>query len=255
MIFKRSKLDVAEDSKPLEEKIAKIKRIVYRTLVDESTVKLLGEREKSKLFSKMGFLKPKNEDIQLESLEKSYDPFFIVNGAYSVDYYRKHVYKLDVGEDVSELVIFGQVLKPKAASSSKFRGKGKEVELEVEQRITKRNSAYIVLDRKGREVEVEKFPTAPAEDNPKKALAEVGEKVWESDVSPGEAVEIVRSKVVNRPEDLGRIANELFEVSECNIVYVPIYQAMYKNINTWEEKTLLVNAVTSKLIEKAGQAS
>ena len=255
MIFKRSKLNVAKDSKPLEEKIAKIKRIVYRTLVDESTVKLLGEREKSKLFSKMGFLKPKNEDIQLESLEKSYDPFFIVNGTYSIDYYRKHVYKLDVGEDVSELVIFGQVLKPKAASSSKFRGKGKEVELEAEQRITKRNSAYIVLDRKAREVEVEKFPTAPAEENPKKALAEVGERVWEFEVSPEEAIEIVRSKVVNRPEDLGRIANELFEVSECNIVYVPVYQAMYKNVNTWEEKTLLVNAVTSRLVEKADQAS
>jgi hypothetical protein len=255
MIFKRSKLNAAKDSKPLEEKIAKIKRIVYRTLVDESTVKLLGEKEKSKLFAKMGFLKPKNEDIQLESLEKSYDPFFIVNGTYSIDYYRKQVYKLDVGEDVSELVIFGQVLKPKAAGSSKFRGKAKEVELEVEQRIVKGNSAYIVLDRKGREVEVEKFPTAPAEEKPKKALAEVGERVWEFEVSPEEAIEIVRSKVVNRPEDLGRIANELFEVSECNIVYVPVYQAMYKNVNTWEEKTLLVNAVTSEPMERADQAS
>jgi hypothetical protein len=250
MILRRSKLNVAKDAKPLEEKISKMKRIVYKTLVEPSTVKLLGEKDKSKLFAKMGFLKPKNEDIQLESFEKCYEPFFIIDGRYSIDYYRKHVYKLDVGDDVSELVIFNQVLEPKSASSSKFRGKAKEVELEAEQRIVEKNSAYIVLDRKGREVEVEKFPTAPAEEKPKKALAEAGERVWELEVPPEEAIEIVRSKVVNRPEDLGRIANELFEVSECNIVYVPVYQAIYKNVNTWEEKTLLVNAVTSKPVEK-----
>lgn len=230
-----------------------MKKIVYRTLVDESTVKLVGEREKCKLFARMGFLKPKPEDIHFESIEKFYDPFFIINARYSIDYYRKHIYKLHVEEDVSELVIFDQVLKPKAPSSAKLGGKEKVVELEAEQRIIKENSAYMVLDRKGREVKVEDFPTAPAEEKPQKALAEAGKRVRKFEGEPVKAIGIVRSRVVKRPKDLGRTTKELFEVSEYNIVYVPVYRATYRNAKTWEQKTLLVNGVTSKPIKNRDQ--
>lgn len=241
---------MAQSVKVLEEKISKMKKIVYKTLVDPSTVKLIGEKKRGKLFAKMGFLRQKPEDVQFESLEKFYDPFFILNGRYLIDYYRKRIYKLDVEEEVSEIVIFNQVLKPKTPSLAKFRRKGKEVELKADQRIIKENSNYMVLDRKGREIKVEEFPPAPSEEEPEKVLAEAGDRVWKLEVSPERAIEIFRSKVVDRPQDVERINIELFEVSDRTIVYVPVYRATYRNVKTGEKKTILVNGITSKLVEK-----
>jgi len=233
----------------LKEKIAEMKTIVYKTIVDPSTVKLIGEKEKGKLFSKMGLLKPKPEEIQSEPLETLYNPFYTIDGKYLVDYYRKRVYKLDVEEEVSELVVFNHVLKPERPRLPKLREKPQEVELETEQRIIKENSLYMVLDRKGREVSVEELPAAPAEEEPERILAEAGEKVWKLETSPEKAIEILKSQVVDRPKDAARITKELFEVSDFTIVYVPIYQATYKNVKTEESKTILVNGVTSKLVE------
>lgn len=241
---------MAKDVKVREEKIAEMKTIVYKTLVDPSTVKLIGEREKVKLFTKMGFLKPNPEDVQLDSLEKLYDPFFIINGRYFIDYYRKKVYKLDVEEDVSELLILNQVFTPKTPTLAKLRGKVREVELEAEQRIIKENSAYTVLDKKGKEVELERFSAAPAEEDPKKVLNEAGERVFNLQISPKKAIAIFRSKVINRPPDAERITRELFEVSENNLVYVPIYQVTYKNVKNKHKKSVKVNGVTSKLLSR-----
>ncbi|MCK4953195.1 zinc-ribbon domain-containing protein [Candidatus Bathyarchaeota archaeon] len=239
---------IKEEKELIEEKIPEMKTIVYKTLVDPSTVKLVGEREKVKLFTKMGFLKPKSEDIKFETLEKFYDPYFIINGRYFIDYYRKHIHKLEVEEDVSEIVIFNQVLKPKTPSTlTKLRRKGKEVELEVEQRIIKENSAYLALNRKGQIVKVEELTTAPAEAEPEKVLTEAEDRVWRSEASPKKAIEVFRSRVVSRPDDAERITKELFEVSEYTLVFIPIYQATYKNLKTNQENSLQVNGVTSTI--------
>lgn len=244
----RRRIEGKGEERLIEEKIPEMKTIVYKTLVDPSTVKLVGEREKAKLFTKMGFLRPKSEDIQFEILEKFYDSYFIINGRYFIDYYRKHIYKLEVEEDVSEIVIFNQVLKPKIPSTlTKLRRKGKEVELEAEQRIIKENSAYMALNRKGQVVKVEEITTAPAEAEPEKVLNEAGDRVWRSEASPEKAIDIFRSRVVSRPDDAERITRELFEVSEYTLVFIPLYQVTYKNLKTNQEKILLVNGVTSTI--------
>jgi hypothetical protein len=237
-----------EEEELIEEKISEMKTIVYKTLVDPSTVKVVGEREKVKLFTKMGFLRPKLEDIKFEMLEKFYDPYFIINGRYFIDYYKKQLHKLEVEEDVSEIVIFDQVLKPKTPSAlTKLRRKGQEVELEVEQRITKETAAYLALNRKGQIVKVEELTTAPAEAEPEKVLTEAEDRVWRSEASPKKAIEIFRSRVVNRPDDAERITRELFEVLEYTLVFIPIYQVTYKNLKTNQENILFVNGVTSTI--------
>jgi len=243
---------LAQNVKVLEEKMSEMKTIVYKSLVDPSTVKLIGEKEKLKLFKKMVFLKPKPEEIRFESLEKFYEPYIIVNGKYRIDYYRRRTYTLEIGDDVSELVIFNHTLKPKTSTLAKIQRKGREVELEAEQRIVKEQSAYLILDRESREVAAEELPAAPAEEDPGKVLAEAGEKAWRLETPPEKAVEIVKSRVIDRPKNAVRITSETFEVSEYTVVYTPVYQATYKNVNTGKIKSLLVSGVTSKVIEKAG---
>ncbi|MCW4020983.1 MAG: hypothetical protein NWF14_07140 [Candidatus Bathyarchaeota archaeon] len=234
----------SRDDEVREEHISELKTIVYKTIVDPSTVRLICEKEKLKLFRRIGFLKPKPEEIQFNSLEKFYEPFVIVNGKYRIDYYRRRIHNLEIEDDVSELVVFNHVLKPKISSMDKIQRKGRTAELEAEHRIVKEKSVYLVLDRKGREVAVEDLPTAPAEERPEEILAETDDKVWRLEVAPESAIGTVR------PKDAVRTASETFEVSEFTVVYTPVYQAACKNVKTGETRSLLISGVTSKIIEK-----
>ena len=230
-------------------KIAKIRTIVYKTLVDLSTVKLIGEREKVNLFTKMGIVKPRSKDIQLESLITIYEPFYTIKGRYYIDYYRKKLYHLDIEDDVKELLVFDRTLPPKTSKLGKIRGKEREIELEADQRIIKENSAYIILDRKGEEVELEKFPVAPSEENTEKILAEIKKKKLE--ITPEKTVDILKSRILSRPEDVARTQEEFFEVSDHTLVYIPIFLATYKRDKTKNKKTISVNGVTAEILSQA----
>ena len=173
----------------MEERIGEMKTIIYKTLVDSSTVGLIGEREKVGLFTKLGIVRPKSEDIQLESLNTVYKPFYAIKGRYYIDYYRKTLYHLDVEDDVIELLILEKTLKPKKSKLAKLRGKEREVELEAEQRITKEKSAYIILDQEGEEINLEKFPVAPSEENIEKTLSEIQKR--RTEITPGKTIEIL----------------------------------------------------------------
>lgn len=239
--------------KDLEETIVKLKTIVYKTLVDPSTVKLICEREKQKLFTKMGFIKPKKTDIKFEMLEKFYDPFFVIKGRYFIDYYSKRVYNLDVDEDFQELLLFNRVLKPKMPTLAKLRGKVREVTLDAELRFVKENFVYIILDKRGGEVDLETFPTAPMEENPNQVLTDARKRVWIHKFSPDQAMEIFRSKVISRPSDANRMRKELLEVSEFNLVYVPIYQTVYRKVNNGTRKSVMVDGVTSLIVSRQNE--
>ena len=241
-----SELESRVERKLPKEKIPEMKTIVYKTLVDPSTVKLIGEREKGKLFTKMGFLRPKPEEVQWDSLKKYYELYITVNGRYTIDYYRKHVYTLEVDEDVRELVIFDHVLRPKTRKLAKLRRGGKEVELESEQRILHESAVYLILDRKGQEVDLKQLPSAPSEEQPEKILAE-SERVRLLEIPAEKAIDAVRSKIAKRPLDAERIIQELFEVSEYSIVYTPVYEATYRNTKNNEIKILKIDGVTCKV--------
>ncbi|MCW4027139.1 MAG: hypothetical protein NWE76_06620 [Candidatus Bathyarchaeota archaeon] len=235
------------DAKVPEEYIAELRTIVYKTTVDESTLKLIGEKEKLKLFKKMPFLKRGPEDIQFESLEKFYEPFITASGKYHVDYYRRRTYQLEAEDDVSELVIFNHVLKPETSTLAKMQRKGQTVELEADERVVREQSAYLILDWKGREITVDELPAAPAEENPEGILAEAGENVWSLEVTPEKAVETVRARIVDRPRNAVRMSSETFEVTERTVVYVPLYEVTYKKLDSGETKSLVVNGVTSAI--------
>ena len=232
----------------LEEKIVKLKTIVYKKIVDPSIIKLIGEREKLKLFTKIGLIKPKKEEIQFVALKTFYEPFFIIKGRYNIDYYRRKKYHLTIEDDVKELLVFEKILQPTASKISELRGKERSIELAADQRIIKEKSDYIILDFKGQEVELENFPVAPSEEEIEKILS--NEDIKKSEISPEKAIKILRKKIVDKPKDVGHIQKELFEVTEYNLVYVPIYQTFYKNIKNQSIKNIIINGVSAKLLHQ-----
>jgi len=87
----------------IKEKIVPRKTIVYKTLVDPAVMKISGERIKTQLFARFGFLKPKPDEVQLVSIDKYYEIYMLIDGKYFIDYYRKRNYRVKVEKTVFEV--------------------------------------------------------------------------------------------------------------------------------------------------------
>jgi len=232
---------------PVPEKIAKRKIIVYKSRVDPTIVKLTAEKMKNKLFIKFGFSKPRPEEIRVVSVDKYYEPYVLIDGKYSVDYYKKRVYTFDVDKRTEELKILGETFIPESLVSPTGEER-KVIKLEAEERSSYEEKAYVVLDKTGREIPPDQVPSAPSEDHPQKILKEFGKKSGKIKISPQKGLEIVKSRIVKRPPDTDRVENELFQVSEHAVIYSPVYEITFRNLRTGEEKIIKIDGVTAKII-------
>ena len=233
----------------IEERIEERKLIVHKIAIDLETARRVVEKGKTKFFAKLGFLKPKHEEIEIESVELFYEPFIVAKARYFLDYYKKKTYTIKVGEEVSEVIAFGQTLKP-AVSKEKgiLRRPHKAIAFDAQERVLHKVATYIVLNRKGREIDPAKLPSAPTEPDSNKALKEVSEKLRKLKGSPDIILEIIRKRTAKKPPDVGRIAEEVFEVTEYALVYTPIYEARCRRLKTGEIKIVPISGVTSKML-------
>ncbi len=235
-----------EPKSPFEEKIASRKTIVYETLVHPAVIKIAADNLKDQLFAKYGFLKAKPEEVTIASIDVYYEPYIVISGKYSIDYFRKHVWTLKVADEVSEVTLCLEKFKPTQvpdSSGKAYMG----IKLEGEERVKNEIKASLALDKSGRDVSLKELPSAPSERNPEEVLAKSGTKEVPADFD----LSVLRTRIFKRPSELSWIVNELFEVNERTVIYAPRFRAVFKNVNTGKEKTAVFDGVTGKLIQKA----
>lgn len=237
--------DTPSREKAFEERICDRKVLVYKTLVDPSVVKFIGEKLRPKIFLRFGFLKAKPGDVELSSIEKFYEPFLILDAKYSIEYLRKREVSFGVDPEVREVIILNQSFKPELLEDSKS-GAGRVVRLEAQERLTREERVYMVLNKEGREVPVDAVPHAPSEEDPKKILEEFRERVGALEFDPKREIDLVRSRVFRRPPDVFRAIRESFEVSDRSIVYVPVYEITFRNARTGETRKVRIDGVSAK---------
>lgn len=236
---------ISTEPLPSNEKIAERKTIVYETRVDPTVIKLAGEKVKDQLFARFGFLKPKPEEVQFVSMDKYYEPYVMISGTYSLNYYRKCFYTVSIDKHVLEVILLDHKLKPEQSMDSSA-GDRYVIKLEGEERIVNEAKASLLLDRLGQDVTLEKLPFAPSERNPKKILATCGAE----DIAENADVDMLRSRILKRPADISRIVSELFEVTERAVIYTPRFTVLYRNLKTNEEKTLEFDGVTGERFQQ-----
>lgn len=232
---------------PMLEEIPERKIVVYKTLVDPTVVKIAGEKLKIKLFTRFLFMKPRPEEIQTVSVEKYYEPYFLVDGNYSIDYYRKRFYTFNVDRRVQEVILLEKTLTPdlpKKRSKMSY----KSITLEGEERLLHENKACLLLNEAGREVNPRQVPSAPCEEHPKKALKKFKENMKNVEAAPNKEIVILSSKIVKKPPDVERVVKEQFQVSERSVIYKPVYKLTFKNVRTDEVKTVKIDGVTGRPI-------
>jgi hypothetical protein len=235
---------------PIPEKISKRKVIVYKSRVDPTIVKLTAEKMKYKLFAKFGFSKRRSEEIRVVSVDKYYEPYILIDAKYSIQYFKKRVYTLDVDPETEEVKILGESYKPEieASRSGEVEEPRKVVRLEAEMWSSYHDKAYLVLDREGQEIPPDQVPAAPSEDHPEKILKEFSKKTGRVQISPRKEIEMVKARIVKRPSDIAEIEDEMFQISEHAVIYSPIYEITFRNVRTGEERLVKIDGVSAKII-------
>jgi hypothetical protein len=236
----------AEPKQPFEERIAARKTIVYETLVDPIAVKIAAENLKGQLFPKHGLFKTKPEEVKVVSVVKYYKPYIMVSGEYTIYYYRKRVCTVKVSDDVCEVLMGIDKFKPKQVADS-FGKVNREIELRGEERVKKKVKASLVLDELGRDVSLKELPSAPSERNPEEVLSKSCTKV-----PPEWDLNVLRTRIFKRPTDVSWIANELFEVNERAVIYVPVFKVIFRKVKTGQEKTYEFDGLAGKIIPRRG---
>jgi len=237
------KIVVSPETRRRREKIAERKTVVYETRADTTVVQVTGERLKTQLFTRFGFMKPALEEIKFVSIDKYYEPYMVMSARYFIDYFRKCAYKVKVDKKVLEIILLNHKLKPNQVADS-FENNYKELKLEGEERLINEAKISLILDKSGHEVTANSLPSAPSERDPKKIL----KKYAAQEIAPDADLEIIRSRILHRPKDADRVVKELFEISERTIIYTPRFRLVYRNVKTGNEKTLEIDGVTTERI-------
>lgn len=228
----------------LPQKIVDRKIIVLKSRLDPTMARLLGEKVKGKFFVRLGFLKPKPEEILLISVDKFYEPYIIVGGKYAIDYCKRRVYAIKVDEEMREIVIAGKKFKPEPLSPER---QSKVIKFEGEGHFHYEDEAYFILDRMGREVAPDQLFYAPFEEQPEK-LREISMKLREVKISPEQEIDFLRSRIVNRPSDVDEVIKEWFEVNQRVMIYIPTYELTFQDVKTGKEAILEIDGITGKMI-------
>jgi hypothetical protein len=221
-----------------KENIVERKTVVYETHLDPAVIRVTGEKLKKQLFTRYGLFKPKSEEIQFVSLDKYYEPYMVINGRYLIDYFRNRTYLFKVDEAVREVVLLNNKFTPEASRNARV------VKLSGEERLVQEEKSFLIMDKNGRDAQVENLPSAPSEKKPEKAIDKYGIE----ELPENTDVDFVRARIARRPEDISRIVEEIFEVTERTVIYAPRFRVAFKNTTTGEEKALVIDGVSSKRI-------
>jgi hypothetical protein len=228
---------ISAETSPTKENIVERKTIVYEAPIDPTVIRVSGEKLKQQLFTRLGLLKPRSEEIQFISLDKYYEPYIVISGKYFIDYYRKCTYIFKVDEGVKEVVLLNNKFLPEAAKSSRI------IKLPGEERLIKEAKAFLIMDKNGRDTTVDNLPSAPSEKKPEKVIKEFGAELTEN-----VDVNFVRERIAKRPKDISRIVEEVFEITDRSVIYTPRFKLLFKNVKTGEEKVMILDGVTSRKI-------
>jgi len=221
--------------------------VIYKACINPTMIRLAVDKIKKDLFVKRGFFGPKSMEMRYVSIDKHYEPYIFLEGKYSVDYYFKHPLTLQVDDDTDEIIILGKKFKPKIMNDPE-KGTYGVITLEAEKHFYRQKEVNLILDKAGIEVPLKRIPLAPSEEDPKRIFEECKDTIEEPQIPPDKDVEILRSRIVQRPEKMTRIEKELFEVSEHAVIYTPIYWLTFQNVKTGEKKIVKIDGVTAKIL-------
>lgn len=228
---------------PIPEEVTERKVIVYKPRVDIRAVSKIAEQMKTQLFRRFLFMKPKLEEVKVVSIDKYFEPFVVIDGEYCINYSKNWVHNIQVDDTMQELKLFSEKVLPKTLKGH-LEIPCKILQLTGEGRFKMVKKERIIFDKQWREVGLEQLPLLPFEEQPEKVLSKFEPNLEAEKELTSREVEILKSRIARRPEEILLIHNELFKVSERAVIYKPMYQIIFQNIKTRKKMSMAVDAIT-----------
>jgi hypothetical protein len=216
--------------------------IVQKLDRDYKSIKNFVNKNMSKSFSKMFFIKPKSNEVECESITLCYESFLILNAKHHLEYYKNRKYSFNVDNNVAESIIFGHNVEP-VTVEEKF-GSHKEIVVEAKELVIHESTRQLALDRKGRPINPKNLPSAKTESNAIEFLDSYRTDVRHLEIS---IPEILKKQFKKRPEDVTEIIDEHLEITSQVLIYTPIFEARCRNTKSHEIKIIPVSGVTGNI--------
>ena len=232
-----------ETIETVPQKVVEQKIVILKARLDPNKVKSLGEEKKRDFFVRSKFLKhkPADTEVGLIGFSKYYEPFIIIGGRYSIDYCKKHLFEIKTDNKEDRLFVGGEEKRLEPCDTA---SPNRMFKLVGEERCHYEDETFIVLDRLKREVPIEKLLLAPFEEEPENIDTFDLRKV---NISVDDEIDLIKSKIVNRPSNSDFIIKEIFEINDRMIVYNPIYELVFQDLKTTEETSILVEGISGKI--------
>ncbi|HUT79924.1 MAG TPA: zinc ribbon domain-containing protein [Candidatus Bathyarchaeia archaeon] len=255
------------------DEIAPTKILVAKTDVSETEAEAIFNREKLEIFKGL-FKRPKDTEVVINSIKKSFEPYMILGGIYDLRYLTERTYDLDLDDNTVSVFVLGEELIVPEPT---------EEEVEVEIKGKKKGGFFDGLFSKSKQK-----PTSKAEIqitgiehvNIKKDIIEArnykGISINPDSLEEAELLEVTDEFIQNeatvlpkeysdietltneiiteyteKPEGVQRILFEKFVLIDKKIIFYPVFWAemVYKDDKV---KNVRLDCVTRKVMEEKG---
>ena len=211
------------------------------------------EKKKAGLFGTV-FTRPKPEEIKVTAIDLFYEPYWIVGGRYTGDYYRKNTYIIKTDPSVKEVKIEEGLYPVQKESSgwSKLKkgvvgSNDNQLTIPVEEHIEVDVEDEIVFNFQGNEVKLNyKIESQHQENFPEKVLNEKKDNVRKCLLEQDETVRRLETVLKDVEEDVNMI-KEKISIDKLVQVFVPVYEARCVDLKNKVE-LLRIDAINKKII-------
>lgn len=231
----------------VQEKIVKRKVIFFKPAFDITTIRNCAEKAKNQMFTKYFFLKSKSEESKINTIDKYFEPYVVIDGKYNIEYSKNWNSSIKVDEEMQRLKISNKNFEPKFLKN-RMEHHYKLLKLQGIGRYYHEKRKRIVFDQQWNEVRLDLLPYLPFEEETREIINETVHQQLTKDLKAEKEVEILKSKIFKRPNAILKIHNELFKVTERALVFKPMYKVIATHNKTQKKVTFQIDGVNGKIV-------
>ena len=180
------------------ETIVQRKIIVFKPAVGIKAIRNIANKAKNQTFTKYFLFKTKPEETKIDTIDRYFEPYVVIDGKYSIDYSKSWNYSIKVNEEMQKLKISNKNFEPKLLENH-LELPYKTLELNGTGRFYHESRLRMILDKEWNEVGLEHLPYLSFEEDPQEILNNTNPHLLEKEFKAEKEVEILRSKIFKPP--------------------------------------------------------
>ena len=231
----------------IQENIAQRKVIFFKSSFEIKNIRNRAEKIKNHMFKKFFFFKSKPEESKINTIDKYFEPYIVIDGKYNIDYSKNWKYSIKVDEEMQILKINNKNFEPNFLNNHPELSY-RLLELRGIGRYYHEERKRIIFDQQWNEVRLDILPYLPFEEEKLQIPNNsIGQQLTK-DLKAKKEVLILKTKIFQRPENVSKIHNETLTVTERALVFKPMYKITATHTKTQKKVTFKIDGVNGKIV-------